>query len=328
MRAVLKSSLLKSSIIAVLATTTLLSVEAQAQFKPKFYPECYTALDEARTLVPKPPMDIAKGLGSATKVAGIASSIGGLAGFGGFGGSTLKAAQTINTVNQYSGLVADVQAFTSAMQTEFPDLGLRLSAYGTQLGSDTDLLTQASDKVATGQQCYRTAYETLAMASVSGELKERDVKKQHEEITKGMAFAAEILTDAQGRSSINVKSYNEMLQLETGNAGIDLGGLLSLAQSSGVAPSASSALDLTKVTGDYETLGRVSALSALLGPNASIPNQVATTGTATVDPAVLKGLVDAGATSSRYLAINQQLGAAMVQQGELAMYLGKVPLSK
>ena len=318
---------LKCLSLAAVAAATLLSVEAQAQFKPKFYPECYTSLDQARTLVPKPPMDIAKGLGTATKAAGIASSLGGLAGFGGFGGSTLKAAQTINTVNQYSGLIADVQAFTSAMQSEFPDLGLRLSAYGTQLGTDTDLLTDASAKVATGQQCYRTAYEALAMASVSGELKERDVKKQHEEITKGMEFANEILTDAQGRSSQNVKSYNEALQLETGNAGIDLGGLLSLAQGAGVAPTASS-IDLTKVTGDYETLGRVSALSALLGPSASIPNAVATGGTASVDPAVLKGLVDAGATSSRYLQVNQQLGAAMVEQGQLAAYLSKVPLAK
>jgi hypothetical protein len=261
-------------------------------------------------LVPAPPADLHKTAGTVTKVAGIASSLGGLAGFGGFGGTTLQAAQTLNTVNQYSGLIADVTAFTSAMQQEFPDLGLRLSAYGSRLGEDSDLLTQASAKVADGQQCYRTAYETLAMASVSGELKERDVKRQHEEITKGMAFAQEILGDAQGRVTQNVKSYNEALQLETTKAGLDLGGLLSLA--GGVVP---------PVT-DYETLGRASALNSALRGGAAMPAGI------NVDSAVLQGLKDAGAMSTRYLDINNMLGTAQVQQGELASYLGKLPLAE
>ncbi len=300
-----------SVLLCTLLTASLTAVQAHAQFKPRYYADCYAALATARELVPSPPADLKKTAGTVTKVAGIASSLGGFAGFGGFGGTSLQAAQTIHTINKYSGLIADVAAFTSAMQQEFPDLGLRLSAYGSRLGEDSDLLTQAATKVADGQPCYRTAYEPLAMASVSGELKERDVKKQHEEITKGMAFAQEILGDTQGRVTQNVKSYNEALQLETTNAGIDLGGSLSLA-GGGAAPQLS----------DYETLGRVSALSAAFGGGTAVPAGV------NVDTAVLQGLKDAGAMSTRYLDINNTLGTAELQQGELASYLGKLPLAE
>ena len=282
-----------SLLLCTLLTASLTAVQAHAQFKPRYYADCYAALATARELVPSPPADLKKTAGTVTKVAGIASSLGGFAGFGGFGGTSLQAAQTIHTINKYSGLIADVAAFTSAMQQEFPDLGLRLSAYGSRLGEDSDLLTQAATKVADGQQGYRTAYEALAMASVSGELKERDVKKQHEEITKCMAFAQEILGDAQGRVTQNVKSYNEALQLETTNAGIDLGGLLSLAGG-----------------------------GAAFGGGTSVPAGV------NVDTAVLQGLKDAGAMSTRYLDINNTLGTAELQQGELASYLGKLPLAE
>lgn len=297
-------------LLCTLLAASLAATQANAQFKPRYYPECYASLEAARELVPTPPTDLLQTAGTVTKVAGIASSLGGLAGFGGFGGTTLQAAQAINTVNQYSGLIADVAAFTSAMQQEFPDLGLRFSAYGARLGEDSDLLTQASTKVAEGQQCYRSGYEALAMASVSGELKQRDVKRQHEEITRGMAFAREILGDAQGRVTQNVKAYNEALQLETTNAGIDLGSLLSLA--GGAAPPMK----------DYETLGRFSALNTVLGGDVAVPVAV------NVDTAVLQGLKDAGAMSTRYLAVNSTFGAALLQQGELATYLGKLPLAE
>jgi hypothetical protein len=47
-----------------------------------------------------------------------------------------------------------------------------------------------------------------------------------------------------------------------------------------------------------------------------------------VDSAVLQGLKDAGAMSTRYLDINNTLGTAQIQQGELASYLGKLPLAE
>lgn len=315
-----------------LLTASLAAAQVQAEFKPRYYPDCYAPLESAREMVPSPPPDLKTTAGTVTRVAGIASSLGGLAGFGGFGGTTLQAAQTINTVNQYSGLIADVAAFTSAMQQEFPDLGLRLSAYGSHLGDDGDLLTQAADRVAAGQQCYRSAYEALAMASVNGELKERDVKRQHEEITKGMEFAQGILGDARGRVTQNVKSYNKALQLETSNAGIDLGGLLSLTGSGGVVDALAGNAVSAAVTGnvstqalqlaDYETLGRMSALNGALVSGGAVPAGI------NVDAAVLQGLKDAGAMSTRYLQINNTLGTAMLQQDELAAYLGKLPLAK
>jgi len=66
----------------------------------------------------------------------------------------------------------------------------------------------------------------------------------------------------------------------------------------------------------------VAALSAAFGGGTAVPAGV------NVDTAVLQGLKDAGAMSTRYLDINNTLGTAEVQQCELASYLGKLPLAE
>ena len=79
-----------SLLLCTLLTASLTAVQAHAQFKPRYYADCYAALATARELVPSPPADLKKTACTVTKVAGIASSLGGLAGFGGFGGRVAR----------------------------------------------------------------------------------------------------------------------------------------------------------------------------------------------------------------------------------------------
>lgn len=228
--------------ILFLLVLSFLSPNSFGQFKAKYYPQCYEPLQAAREEVPVPPVDIQKSLNTAGKVAGIAGRLGGLGGFGGFGGGAANAVQTVQTVNQYSGLIADVAAFTAAMQEEFPELGLRLSAYGGRLDEDADLLLSAGRNITTAQDCYREAYDDLSAAYAAGDMKRREVNRQHREIEKGLAFADTILVDAGVRLNKNIESYNSALQQETEGAGIKLGALAGLVSSNAVMDQLSSAI--------------------------------------------------------------------------------------
>ena len=216
--------------------TAIFASQASAQFKAKYYPDCYTPLAEARESVPKPPRNLGKDLDTAAKVGSVLGRFGGLGGLGGSLGNVTKATQAIQTAQQYSGVIQDVAGFTEAMGVEFPGLGDRFGAYGGKLEEDSAVLASAGQNIAASQGCYQAEYDKLVAGYKAGEMKKGTVKKQHKEIVKGVKFGGKIVADAQTRVNHNISAYNQAIEKETQKAGINLGALASLAASSGAVP--------------------------------------------------------------------------------------------
>ena len=217
-------------------------VDAEAAFKAKEYPECYAPLETAREQVPPPPTDYA---GKAKAIGNMAGAVGRIGGFGGLGGALGglgAAAGTANQVATYSSWIADAAEFGQMMRTDYPELDGRFGAYGEKINADANDLRQAGKAALASQNCYAEAYDALVVDIESGAVKRRQRNRRYKEITEGLDVKSELLIDARNRMNTNIRAYNDGLVADTGAAGLNLGDLVGVAASSGLASQALSSL--------------------------------------------------------------------------------------
>ncbi|MBO6703669.1 MAG: hypothetical protein JJ921_15115 [Pseudomonadales bacterium] len=193
------------------------------KLKPRYYKSCYSDYSEMRKMVPKPSMDVEKTAKTISTVAGIAGR------FGGFGGGLGSMASTASTVAQYSETISDVAAFTEGMSASFPNASDRYAAYGERMGTEADDMQKVADFSMASQECYAAAYTELKTAVENGDMKTKDAKKRHKEITTGVANVSEMLDHAVIYMDNNIAAYNQALTQETTGAGLNLDNLLGLA---------------------------------------------------------------------------------------------------
>jgi len=246
------SPLVLASLIVV-AVAVLPTVAEAKKLKPKYYKACYENYAEMRKAVPEPAFDVAGAADTVNAVAGIAGR------FGGFGGSFGSVASTASTAAKHAETIADVAAFTESMTQSFPDPSTRYAAYGERMAEEAKTMHQVADSAMTSQTCYAEAYAALALSAESGDMKSKTVKKHHEEITLGVANIMTVLNDGAQYMDTNIGAYDEAMTQETVSAGLDLGGLASLA---------GQAQGLTNMVGGLSA-GSVPAGSAADIPSAS-----------------------------------------------------------
>lgn len=220
---------------ALLALVTAVAVPADAAFEAREYPGCHAPVAEAREVVPPPPADYA---GKARAVGNMAGAVGRLGGFGGFGGAIGglgAAAGTASQVATYSSWIADAAEFGQTMRDDHPELAGRFGAYGERIGTDTADLRRAGRGAVQAPNCYAEAYDVLVADIEAGDVKRRARNRRYKEITAGLDLTAELLIDARNRMNANIRAYNAGLAQDTSEAGLDLGSLVSVAASSGLA---------------------------------------------------------------------------------------------
>ena len=216
------NTLMIAGVVGLLLSVAPMKADAK-KLKPKYYKSCYSDYSEVRKMVPKPSMDVEKTAKTIGTAAGIASR------FGGFGGGLGSMASTATTVAQYSETIADVAAFTESMSTEFPMASDRYVAYGERMGTEAVDMQKVADFSMASQECYAAAYTELKAAVENGDMKTKDAKKRHKEITTGVANVSEMLDHAVVYMDNNIAAYNQALTQETTGAGLNLDNLLSLA---------------------------------------------------------------------------------------------------
>lgn len=245
--------------VSLLAMIALLVLVAPAtatakKLKPKYYGNCYQDYATMRDAVPKPAFDIAGSAKTVNAVAGIAGR------FGGFGSGLGSIASTASTVAEHAETIADVAAFTQSIAQSFPDAGDRYAAYADRMVEEAKTMHQVADSAMASQTCYADAYAELKLAAEAGSMKSREVKKRHQEITRGVDNVMEVLNDGSQYMDTNVGAYNDAMTQETAGAGLDLDGLVSLAgQAQGIAG----------------MVGGLSASSALTGSAVNVPSSPA-----------------------------------------------------
>jgi hypothetical protein len=202
------------------------------------YEDCEAPLTAAREVVAPPPADVAGKARAVGNVAGVVGRLGGFGGLGGAIGGASQAAGTAATVAEYSAHIADAAEFARAIRSENPTLDGRFGAYGARMESDADDLALAGRSALEAQRCWETAYDELAAGVEAGEIGRRERGRRHDEITDGVERTSELLIDARNRMNTNIRAFNDSLETETREAGVDVGGLLGLAASTGLAEQA------------------------------------------------------------------------------------------
>lgn len=224
--------------IALLAAALAAAAPAQGAFKAREYPQCHAPIAEAREVVPPPPTDYAGKARAAGSMAGAVGRIGGFGGLGGALGGLGAAAGTASQVADHASWIADAAEFGQMMRDENPELAGRLGAYGERIDSDAGDLRLAGQAAVQAQNCYAEAYDALAADIEAGTVKRRARNRRYKEIEAGLDLAAELLIDARNRMNSNIRAYNAGLAEDTAGAGMDLGSLVGLAASSGLAQEA------------------------------------------------------------------------------------------
>lgn len=284
------------------------AVEAK-KLKPKYYKACYADYKAMRKLVPKPPVDVAKTAKTVNAVAGIAGRFGGFGGFGGGGLGSL--AQTASTVAKYSETIADVAEFTQSMQNSYPVSSERLRAYGDRMKSESLEMDQVAEFSAASQNCYAQAYVDLRKSVEAGDMKKKEVKKRHKEITTGVSNISEMLTHATMYMDTNIAAYNQAMTQEASGAGFSLDNLLKVANQAVDVAGSVQALDATGYTGSVHAEGYRQAMK-MHYEAAGIPNP-------NIAPALPSGGYSGGMSSLSTLAAFGSIDPGMGAVAALSM---------